>query len=118
MLKEDYVSFETALLLKAKGFNERCGIPHVDDEQRLVCYIPTYQTAMRWLRKEHNIHVEVRITNHSLSMSYDVPRYYWILLDAEKVKWMDESTAHESKSFKTYEEACEEGIKYCLQKMI
>ena len=57
MITEDYVSFETAKLLKERGFNERTNMPHVDDYQRLVCYIPTLQMSMKWLRETYNIYV-------------------------------------------------------------
>lgn len=79
---------------------------------------PTLQMAMKWLRKVHNIHIEVRITNHSLSSFIDVPRYYWIIVNAKEVKWMDESTAHKPMSYETVEEACEAAIKYCLENLI
>ena len=45
MITEDYINFETAKLLKEKGFNERTNMPHIDDYQRLVCYIPTLQNG-------------------------------------------------------------------------
>lgn len=134
MITEDYVSFETAKLLKEKGFDEKCFycFDDVIGESRLsklmICNnselgehyysAPTLQMAMKWLREVHNIHIEVRITNHSLSSLIDVPRYYWIIFNAKEVKWMDESTAHEPMSYETVEEACEAGIKYCLENLI
>ena len=48
MITEDYISFGVAKLLKEKGFNERTNMPHIDDYQRLACYIPTLQMAMKW----------------------------------------------------------------------
>lgn len=81
MITEDYVSFETAKLLKEKGFDERCvcyydteslnkfghpvfdsidmSLSNSDLEQSnhdYVCYsAPTLQVAMKWLREVHNI---------------------------------------------------------------
>lgn len=133
MITEDYVSFETAKLLKEKGFNELChGYFRKDNPNDLVELAqaanwndepfftsrPTLQMAMKWLREVHNIHIEVRITNHSLSSLIDVPRYYWIIVNSKEVKWMDESTAHQPMSYETVEEACEAAIKYCLENLI
>lgn len=152
MITEDYVSFETAKLLKEKGFDAKCRYVYLDTGMRVAAQIfmegessvnnddiesvvkyndwitytqgdyaflcPTIHTAMKWLRELHKIHIEVRITNHSISELVNVPRYYWILFDAEKVKWIDESTAHRPMSFKNYEEACEEAIKYCLENLV
>lgn len=77
MITEDYVSFETAKLLKEKGFDEECscfynnieyGTPglevdgqlyyknsaNLDDEEYAA---PTLQMAMKWLREEYNLHI-------------------------------------------------------------
>lgn len=133
---EDYVSFETAKLLKEKGFENVCHAVYDKDgifinllqfvgnsnfkgvNEEKISFAPTLQMAMKWLRKVHNIHIEVRITNHSLSSLINVPRYYWIIFNAKEVKWMDESTAHKPMSYETVEEACEAAIKYCLENLI
>ena len=122
MITEDYVSFETAKLLKEKGFDEYCGyydktgeywdyktFNHKGDE-----YIsaPTLQMAMKWLRDVHKkvINVDyIDFLEHGEVWSYSV---------------LDRNTFHEftekSESFTehSYEEACEEGIKYCLKNLI
>ena len=65
MIAEDYVSFETAKLLKEKGFNEDSWF-HYDADGDIVTRgyrlnmpedIPawTLQMAMKWLREVHNI---------------------------------------------------------------
>lgn len=84
MIKEDYVSFEVAKLLKDKGFDEHCFcinypllggihysiilpnllnnsmIPFIDKYNFCRCKedfitIPTLQMAMKWLREVHNL---------------------------------------------------------------
>ena len=70
---EDYVSFETAKLLKEKRFNEECrdayhptDVPMTviryhrspcknNDLENEDCSSPTLQMAMKWLREVHNI---------------------------------------------------------------
>jgi len=70
-ISEDYVSFETAKLLKEKGFNECCYVKYkyvkefdkylqtteyVDTDFKKYYYpCPTLQMAIKWLRKEHNL---------------------------------------------------------------
>lgn len=79
-MKEAYVSFETAKLLKEKGFDWKCsawyakydtGVElHTDIERRdynsdtVSLYdglisAPTLQMACRWLREEHKIHISI-----------------------------------------------------------
>lgn len=138
MITEDYVSYETAQLLKSKGFDELCyacyeyfrsgvtmysgwpfeykGEPVHNTNDRVKC--PTLQMAIKWLREKYNVHIEIRITNHSLSELIDIPKYYWVLFDASKVTWMGESTANKPIAFDTPEEAYANAIKYCLEKII
>lgn len=74
-ISEDYVSFETAKLLKEKGFDEICYLgynkngEYVPTSNRTnsqiiqpdFCYIccPTLQMTMKWLREVHNINIDI-----------------------------------------------------------
>ena len=110
MITEDYVSFETAKLLKERGFNERTNMPHVDDYQRLVCYIPTLQMAMKWLREAHGL-------DKDISIEYTPKKtYYYSVLKKTVIRDID--CLHSETNFKSYEEACESAIKYCLENLI
>lgn len=53
MITEDYVSFNTAKLLKEKGFDEECQQYYGD--YKYSC--PTLQMAMKWLREVHNLFI-------------------------------------------------------------
>lgn len=83
MITEDYVSFETAKLLKEKGFDEPCSHIYRNDGMHLycgdarlttltnteidepqdwvsetfTCACPTLQMAMKWLREVHKIFI-------------------------------------------------------------
>ena len=146
MNTEDYVSFETAKLLKEKGFNEWCfkcygiavlhnGADISFDEEcelkdegreneieyveggrlydyasnnrenvRVVWAAPTLWAAMKWLREVHHIFIRV-IQSH---IEYCVCEIYY-----------NSSSCYAFRtSFDSYEEACEEAIKYCLEKLI
>ena len=71
MITEDYVSFETAKLLKEKGFNEDSWF-HYDADGDIVTRgyrlnmpedIPawTLQMAMKWLREVYNLFISISI---------------------------------------------------------
>ena len=121
MITEDYVSFETAKLLKEKGFdvyvsqfyNAEDG--YFSEKEALWNWnignyrysAPTLQMAMKWLREVHKIEVRV-------------------IYDNNKSSWygacnpMSESQillGFGCKS-KSYEKACEAAIKYCLENLI
>ena len=128
MITEDYVSFETAKLLKEKGFNEPCrgnyywGFDDKDnsivefgewtaqaynndfEDEAFICSAPTLQMAMKWLREKHKMFIRV-IQSHIAYCTCEI--YY------EMVKYYNFR-----ESFASYEEACEAAIKYCLENLI
>ena len=78
MITEDYVSFETAKLLKEKGFDEACHAYYDGGHRHLlkfvqnglynnagvvansgICVGPTLQMAMKWLREVHKVDITV-----------------------------------------------------------
>ena len=142
MITEDYVSFETAKLLKEKGFNvetehkmwyvikqfstgchwnsciyKEGDITREHDKDYCIA-MPTLQMARKWLLEKHKLYIEIRITNHSMSNLIDIPKYYWVLFDATTVKWLGESTINKPIAFDSPEEGYEEAIKYCLKNLV
>jgi hypothetical protein len=124
MVTEDYVSFETAKLLKEKGFDEVCFkyalndkiynngdfvISHDDDVE---VGIPTLQMVMKWLREVHRIDIEVR-THYLNYLKPNDTRFY-----SGKILKGSEDVIHTIYSKDTYEEVCELAIKYCLENLI
>lgn len=122
MITEDYVSFETAKLLKEKGFdwevhrsylvNDNCfapadvnELPHRKDAIR----IPTLQMAMKWLREEHSIAINIGWGE----VFEDKYRWWCIILNCK-----DGDILRESEYYKTYEQAADAAIKYCLENLI
>ena len=73
MIEEAYVSFETAKLLKEKGFNEKVSRWYVANspqegvvtigfgDKQLYINAPTQQMAMKWLREVHKMYVCIDI---------------------------------------------------------
>lgn len=134
MITEDYVSFETAKLLKEKGFDENCFRSYVKDKLAVSqgfnnsYYItmysdgtyrpvsaPTLQMAMKWLREEHRLHI-------SAEMGFDVDNHQYYFFAPSVCRFSDKSGEYENpfgeKEFDTYEEACEAAIRYCLENLI
>lgn len=116
MITEDYVSFETAKLLKEKGFGDDfCHTAYdcngeffwygdYSKDRKGVMDAPTLQMAMKWLREEYHIFIRV-IQSH---IEHCVCEIYY-----------NSSSCYTFRtSFDSYEEACEEAIKYCLEKLI
>lgn len=125
MITEDYVSYETAKLLKEKGFNEHCHTWQRENENINYCdipldysdmfeehneyLVPTYQMAMKWLREVHSLEI---YPYHDFTEDNDS---WWF----EIIRFNSSYAEHESDSiYHTYEEACEDAIKYCLENLI
>ena len=116
MITEDYVSFETAKLLKEKGFNEGCsttytpnGFFHTHNYRPLLgdIFAPTLQMAMKWLREVHNIDI--------FPWKIGKGVYSCAILNSNTSQ--DLSSDKDFPSEK-YEETAEAGIKYCLENLI
>lgn len=130
MITEDYVSFEVAKLLKEKGFAskvlddgtyaEECRnsydiytgdfLPHCVKHGGQV-NAPTLQVAMKWLR--NTFHLEIYPFHDAIQENND----WWYRI--ERYSKGCGLTEHESDViYKTYEEASEAAIKYCLENLI
>lgn len=122
MITEDYVSFETAKLLKEKGFDESNCL-HYYKENGNTCINPksvpdwrlygwygkaTLQMAMKWLREVHKIEVRVIYDN-------DKSSWYGACNPMNELSQILLGFNCESNS---YEEACESAIRYCLENLI
>lgn len=124
MITEDFVSFETAKLLKEKGFDWNCITYYVDSEPNDVkysmlfennttweerCYsAPTHQMAMAWLREVYKIFIEIG-TCIDLNGNY---HFNYTILDKE-CKYVRRGYT----SFDwNYEDAVEAALKYVLEK--
>jgi hypothetical protein len=140
-ITEDYVSFEVAKLLKEKGFNECCHSswdynPNKENTEVFIEYIangiannkeleqynepdsdwavsaPTLQTAMKWLRKTHNIDVCVCREIDEYGDCFDG---YIAVVYINKVYKV---TIRDAEKDLLYEEAAEIAIKYCLEYLV
>ena len=130
MITEDYVSFDTAKLLKDKGFD----VPIYTEihkefkDERPDAFIwrserkenfndtrsegfyscPTIQMAMKWLREVHNIHIGI---NPISGEGYNATIY-------DVADFDDYEIISDTKFFFHVEEACEAAVKHCLEKLI
>ena len=127
VITEDFVSFETAKLLKEKGFDEGCpttytssGFFHTHNYRPLFgdIFAPTLQMAMKWLREVHNLHITIFYS----SFLYDIHPYYWNIVKMDSIPrenaQIETSTNTHDYSFAHYEKCCEAAIKYCLENLI
>lgn len=127
MIKEEYVSFEIAKLLKYKGFDQNCATYYLDGQvwrhyhgevipkDKQIYAAPTQSMAMKWFREVHNIHIIAEPClgeGNEPNLSFN--RWFWTILKEEgeykPIRRIDE--------FPTYEKACEAAIKHCLEHLI
>ena len=126
MITEDYVSFETAKLLKEKGFDDeytnafydKSGIlyfidilsdfsEHTDNDTDIAA--STLYVAMKWLREVHNINIDIVPIWNQKRFEYQV---FVVTPENAKHYYIDD------KLYLGYEQACEAAIKYCLENLI
>lgn len=136
MIKEAYVSYEVAKLLKEEGFDEECH--HVYDGENLewtnilygedvlsnseildfdVISAPTQQMAMRWLREFPRwsyISFEPILQYEKYADGRERDRACGYKVRASLVQ-IRASCGHDIGEFDTYEEAANEAIKFALQ---
>ena len=113
MITEDYVSFETAKLLKKKGFDEYTfsdysedgivGFNEVETKVAKGYQRPTLQMVMKWLREVHKIFLDINFIQE---------HFCFIRIVHNEVE--ENFVVY----FSTYEQACEAAIKYCLENLI
>ena len=126
MNTEDYVSFETAKLLKEKGFDEKCRAVYEEKVLRtntlcdyynreLSSYVcaPTLQMAMKWLREVHNLCIEPYRTACGYLYTISTIPYGSCKCNPE-----EGGDDEDSGQWTTYEGACEAAIKYCLENLV
>jgi len=135
MIKESYVSFETARLLKEKGFpqhitshtyfvgddkkrgcvvGEFIGHPSIETDIHLID-APTQQMALQWLR-EKGIIITMDYDEYELADSDEKQvGYGWGIQKTEKPTEYLKISIH---VFDNYKEAVEDAIKYCLTNLV
>ena len=138
MITEDYVSFETAKLLKENGFSENTEheIWYVIKQFSTGCHwnsctykvgdttreydddccipMPTLQMAMKWLREVHNLSVRPRYDEVEDGKEHLYYVWFFDILSMNPYKTLVKSV----QGYSTYEEACEAAIKHCLENLI
>ena len=137
MITEDYVSFETAKLLKEKGFDGDCyaywdlttetKTPKIGlsvssknwnykwNPIPFPISAPTLQMAMKWLREIHHLIVLIRTGRKSEESS---GHRFWFSIENEDMKELTDRKHQYDYCADAYEQACEDAIKYCLEHLI
>lgn len=136
MNKEDYVSLEVAKILEKKGFNEPCDSRHIvydDGRYKFERYrtfdiqkdigiakikdgcfydsylAPTLYEAQKWIRTNHNIHIEIGNCGSG---------YYWSLNKANSGRFICDyvwNGPNDGGCWDTYEETLSAGILEALK---
>ena len=141
-MEDEIVSFDTAMLLKEKGFNEPCSYYYEDNElyklfhyqgdgtgfsrneapindrlscEEMQCTAPTQSLAQKWLREDCECHMFVIPSLQEGNIIY----YVHIIRYSNKIYLghnliLRDSTAS-TMTFTSYKEALEEGLINCLK---
>lgn len=104
MVKERYCSYELSKLLKEKGFDGE--IHTTFDKEGYTQASITHQMAMKWLREEYDIFIDIRRSLNTF--------LYGAIIRKDPSCTFNKI----SEQFETYEEAVEEALKYSLGKII
>lgn len=127
-ITEDYVSFEIAKLLKEKGFDEPIWTRYEDNNEIIFgdkynwnnspmgqTSAPSQAMTMKWLREVHNKHCDI---------GYDIDlKWFFQIIDLKETiedHYTEMKFYHSNNqcNFKSYEEAVEAALKYCLENLV
>lgn len=121
MIEESYVSFDTAKMLKEAGFEANLKTKYVEEEKdewafwdsgakrsdynyfddTIAC--PTQALAVRWLREEHNIFIQLNPTFDGWSLDlFDLKKHQYILTNKDA-------------NADSYEQALEDGLQEAIK---
>ena len=139
MITEDYVSFETAKLLKEKGFDGICRTAYetiTNEHEVEQCSLsswgklnqakrPTLQMAMKWLREVHKLFITIEIKGDTKKQDFIYFKWSVAKYSSAQINRIDNGLDKPEDYWiapyeedETYERACEAGIKYCLENLI
>ena len=130
-MNEDFVTYELAVKLKEKGFNEPCyGYFHCDggDDSFEVCgngdcdflnsknkyriAAPTISQVLKWLRKKE---IVISIMPTGYNKETGLPGYYYVIYDVAEYFW---KKYEYPQSFETWEECAINSVEYALDNLI
>lgn len=135
MIKESYVSFDTAKMMKEAGFREHCRCMYFPDKdgshkicQNIIadynvtddekyeagdyygygdCYLaPTQALAERWLREEHNIMIVPFFDDY-------MEKWYYVIDGVKKQSGI--KCVQSASDYDDYETALEDGLKEAIK---
>lgn len=131
MIKEDFVSYDIALLLKEKGFREKCiatynlqtlefNVEEVYQDwtskwQGYYVSVPTLQMALKWLRDVHHLYIAVGI-----GCDVDNPKlqFYTPYITQFGETYTDYLGDFDEAEYETSEEAASDALKYALENLV
>lgn len=142
MITEDYINFETAKLLKEKGFNEYCWkLYELGDSNKPVLLngFDLDSESGFWnnkyleLYKKEHCHIKYNCSAPTLQMVMKWLRgvykisieVFYFTSNSDSGAWAFEiiklpsgATVYGEYDKENYEQACETAIKYCLEKLV
>ena len=135
MIRDDFVSYDVALLLQEKGFSGYCDRYYSEKDvivkiPNAICikggtkdepvFAPSVNMAMKWLREVHNLYICPKYCCFCGSRPNDRPYFKW---EARILKLPSSNIIYPHpldmcEHYETYEEAVEAALKYALENII
>lgn len=123
MIEENFVSFDTARMLKEAGFEVPCrsyyeledgeivrkdsiGSSDYNAYEDTVCSRPTQALAARWLREVHGMYIEIH---------HRVTGYVYFVIKIESNELLAIPTISDKMQFDIYEEAFENALRKAIK---
>ena len=128
--EEDYVSFDTAKMLKNKGFDEFCRYTYMENENSVgitvstnsklpkeVYSMPTLWEAQKYLREKHNCYIQITYEAYKTGVNYLVQVLFYEPNDDDC--WSNKSTGKygDNAEFDSFEDALSFGILEALKRI-
>lgn len=128
MIEEQFVSFDTARMLKEAGFEANLKTMYVEEEKDEWAFwdsgskrsdynyfddtisCPTQALAARWLREKHRIVVDVTF----IPPSVDGDEWQYFIGEMDDMVWEGDFESSDRK-YSTYEEAFEAGLQEAIK---
>ena len=113
-MKEDFVTYDLAVKLKDKGFDEYCEYGHFLEGSKAILYTPTIYQVLKWLREEKNLHIEI------ISAAYG---YIYIISDTPNNGGTDRAYSkyrgsNDAGAWDDYNECVFDAIEYVIDNLI
>lgn len=118
--KEDYISLDTAKLLKEKGFDEYCEYFYKENEytNRETFYPKvTLYEVQKWIRKKYQCHIQIITEFYTNGINYLFQVLFYDENSYDCISDISSGLYGDNGEYKTYEECLDAAIREALKRI-